>query len=165
MLSFRKHLCNRRFKNNGLCVKGQLSDKHGFSGERLNQQFAWVWQWRSQALTGTSLNVRKGGPERDSKGFKLASTGLIGAQLRAHDGRACTRVRGPGLTCEQGGRGGRARRHEAMHIIIQIIIRSILKLHCCLLSEIVSYSIICSNKWTLINAKLRWNYILYPHEY
>lgn len=52
-----------------------------------------------------------------------------------------------------------------MYIIIQITIRFALKLHCCLLSEIVSYTIIYCNKWTLINAKLQWNYILYPHEY
>lgn len=63
------------------------------------------------------------------------------------------------------GVGAGARRHEAMYIIIQITIRFALKLHCCLLSEIVSYTIIYCNKWTLINAKLQWNYILYPHEY
>lgn len=67
--------------------------------------------------------------------------------------------------CGREGVGAEARGHEAMHIIIQITVRFILKLHWCLLSEIVSYTIICGNKWTLINAKLQWNYILYPHEY
>lgn len=67
--------------------------------------------------------------------------------------------------CREMGVGTEASRHEAMYIIIQITVRFILKLHWCLLSEIVSYTIICCNKWTLINAKLQWNYILYPHEY
>ena len=120
----------------------------------------------------TNFNICQEDPEKDSKHWNGYSTKTHSVP---HNPWVCVCVCACGVclsvlwvhmhACKEVGVGTNAWQQEAMHLIIQITIRFLLKSHWCLLSEIVSCTIICCNKWTLINAKLQWNYVLYPYEY